>query len=172
MNRTGKLIASAIFISISFLIVSCGNSIDAPPRTAQTEQNELDNAIASIEAQGFDVDTTESGLFYVIHKEGTGPLPQAGDTCSLIYTGYFLNGVIFDSSGFYYPDSVWHFNHLEQSLIPGFNDGIGLLNKGAEADIIVPSSLAYGPNGNGNIQPYTPLFFSMIMRDLKPVAEE
>ncbi len=104
-----------------------------------------------------------------MNKQGEGPLPQPGDTCFLIYTGFFLDGTIFDSSGDYYLDSIWQFKYLELSLIPGFNNGIGLLNKGAEADIIIPSSLAYGSTGFGTIQPYMPLAFSLKMKDLKPV---
>ncbi|HSH20856.1 MAG TPA: FKBP-type peptidyl-prolyl cis-trans isomerase, partial [Draconibacterium sp.] len=150
-------------------IISCGDNFETPSRTPETEQSELKQAIANIEAGGYDVDTTDLGVFYVMHEEGTGPLTQQGDTCYLIYTGYFLNGLIFDSSGYYYPDSVWQFNYLDVALIPGFNDGIALLKKGAKADIIVPSNLAYGPTGQGEIQPYTPLVFSLIMRDLKPV---
>ena len=57
---------------------------------------------------------------------------------------------------------------MEVNLIKGFNDGIAILNKGAEADIIIPSGLAYGASGYGGIAPYTPLVFSMEMRDLRP----
>jgi FKBP-type peptidyl-prolyl cis-trans isomerase len=46
-----------------------------------------------------------------------------------------------------------------------------MLNKGAQADILVPSDLAYGALGYGNIAPYTPLFFTLKMKDLKPVTE-
>lgn len=170
MNKTIKLIALAIIISMPFFMDSC-NNIDIPERTAETEQYELNQAISNLVSAGYDVDTTDSGVYYVMHKQGTGPLPQKNDTCFLIYTGFFLNGTIFDSSGDYYNDSIWQFNYKEVSLIPGFNDGIALLNKGSEADIIIPSSLAYGPTGYGDIKPYTPLVFSMKMRDLKPVVK-
>jgi FKBP-type peptidyl-prolyl cis-trans isomerase len=168
MNKTIKLIAFAAIISVPFFIVSCIGNEDIQERTAATEQQELTQAITKLEAAGYDIDTTELGTYYIMNKFGTGPFPQKSDTCFLIYTGFFLNGAIFDSSGDYYQDSIWQFNFLEISLIPGFNDGIALLNKGAEADIIVPSSLAYGATGYGTIQPYTPLVFSMKMKDLRP----
>ena len=169
MNKTVKLIALAIAILVPFFMNSCVGTNDIPERTAQTEQQELNQAISNLESAGYDVDTTDLGVFYVRNKQGTGPLPQKGDTCYLIYTGFFLNGTIFDASSDYYPDSIWQFNYMEVNLIPGFNDGIALLNKDAEADIIVPSSLAYGATGYGAIPPYTPLAFSMKMRDLRPV---
>ena len=60
--------------------------------------NELNAALAKLESEGFDVDTSELGIYYIIHTEGEGPLPQAGDSLQLEYTGYLLNGLIFDAS--------------------------------------------------------------------------
>jgi FKBP-type peptidyl-prolyl cis-trans isomerase FkpA len=169
MKKTIRTVALLIAISLPFFISSCMETIDEPARTAETEQLELNQAIANLEKAGYNIDTTDLGVFYIMDKQGTGPLPQAGDTCFLIYTGFFLNGAIFDSSGDYYLDSIYQFNYLEVNFITGFNDGIALLNKGAEAEIIVPSNLAYGATGYGAIPPFTPLVFSMKMRDLKPV---
>ena len=171
MNKTIKSIALLIILSLPFLIGSCIDTIDEPSRTAETEQLELSQALTKLESAGYDIDTTALGVYYVMNKQGTGSFPQKSDTCSLIYTGFFLDGSMFDSSGDYYPDSIWQFKYLEVSVIPGFNNGISILNKGAEADIIIPSKLAYGATGYGEIPPFTPLGFSMKMRDLKPIAK-
>ncbi len=171
MIKTIKLIAFAITISLPFFLVSCVGADDLPERTAQTEIQEINQSLANLEKAGYDVDTTELGVYYVMNKAGQGSLPLAGDTCFLIYTGFFLNGTIFDSSGDYYQDSIWQFQYKQVNVIPGFNDGIAILNKGAEADVIIPSNLAYGSAGYGAIPPYTPLVFSMKMSDLKPVAQ-
>lgn len=167
MLKTIKTFAFSIIILIPVLISSCIDT-DIPDRTAATEQQELNDALTKLKTAGYNIDTTSLGVYYIMNKVGTGPLPQKNDTCFLIYTGFFLNGVIFDSSGFYQQDSIWKFNYLEVSLIPGFNDAIALLKKGAEADVIIPSGLAYGVNGYGDIPPFTPLVFSMKMRDLRP----
>src|SRR5690606_4141737 len=134
-----------------------------PERTSSTEEEELNLSLENLEKAGYDIDTTELGVYYIMNKTGIGSFPVEGDTCMLIYTGFFLNGSVFDSSGDYYLDSIWQFNYKKVSLIPGFNDGIGLLNKGAEADIIVPSKLAYGASGYGAIPPYTTLVFTLKM---------
>ncbi len=167
MKKAIKTISMVTAFFAAIFISSCINN-DVPERTAEIEQQELNQAIANLEKAGYNVDTTELGIYYVMNKFGTGPFPQKGDTCFLIYTGFFLNGTIFDSSDNYFQDSIWKFNYLEENLIPGFNDGIALLNKGAAADIIIPSEFAYGANGNGIFPPYTPLVFSMKMKDLKP----
>lgn len=167
MTLTIKLIALTFIVSVAVIFSSCIDT-DIQERTADIEQQELSEALGKLESKGYNIDTTDLGVFYIMNKVGSGPLPQKNDTCSLIYTGFFLNGIIFDASAFYYQDSIWKFNYKEVSLIPGFDDGIALLNKGAEADIIIPSKLAYGPSGYGDIPAYTPLVFSMKMRNLKP----
>ena len=170
MNKIFKTIALIITLAIPVFISSCVNT-DLPDRTAATEQQELDEAFAKLETKGYNIDTTDLGVYYIMNKVGTGPLPQKSDTCYLIYTGFFLNGAIFDASAYHNQDSIWKFNYLEISLIPGFNDGVALLNKGAEADIIIPSEFAYGASGYQDIPPYTPLVFSMKMRDLRPTKK-
>lgn len=167
MLKTIKNPARIILISLTLLFSSCVNT-DLPERTADTEQQEINEALAKLETAGYNIDTTKLGVYYIMNKVGTGTLPQKNDTCFLIYTGFFLNGIIFDSSGYYYTDSIWKFNYQQVSLIPGFNDAIALLNKGAEADVIIPSDLAYGMYGYGDIPAYTPLVFSMKMKDLRP----
>lgn len=165
-----KTIKSQVFIIITLIsvtITSCINT-DVVERTAEIEQQELNEALTKLQNAGYNIDTTALGVYYIINKAGTGTFPQANDTCYLIYTGFFLNGIIFDTSADYYTDSIWKFNYQEVSLIPGFNNAISLLNKGAEADVIIPSELAYGVSGYGDIPPYTPLVFSMKMRDLRP----
>jgi len=170
-----RITVKTILLSISILIVialqSCLKTDDTPSRTAQDEQKEIDNAINNLTSKGFNIDTTALGVYYIMEKFAPDslPLPKKGDTCSIIYTGYFFDGSIFDASYYHYTDSIWTFIYLETNLISGFNDGVALLRKGASAECIIPSDLAYGSTGSSGIPPYTPIAFSLKMRDLKPV---
>ncbi len=105
-------------------------------------------------------ETTASGIRYVITEPGTGDNPQRGDTVKVNYTGYLLSGKVFDSSieavakehGLY--DERRPYEPLEFQLgmgnvILGWDEGIGLLNKGAKGKIYIPSPLAYGERGAG-----------------------
>ncbi len=164
----GKLIF-ALSILTPFFLYSCLNTDDGPTRTAADEQEELDTMVARLEKSGNNVDTTSLGSYYVVNKTGTGEFPKTGDTCYIIYTGFFLNGTIFDSSIHQNnPDSLFKVIFLEDALIIGFNEAISLLNKGAQAEFLIPSKLAYGPSGYFEIPPYTPLGFNIKMKDLKP----
>lgn len=110
---------------------------------------------------------TESGIYYVLHKEGTGDKPKAGQTVSVNYTGTKLDGEKFDSN----VDPA--FNHVEPlkftlgkgQVIKGWDEGIGLLNKGAKATLYIPSSLAYGNQSQGKIGTNEILIFEVELLD-------
>lgn len=121
---------------------------------------------------------TATGLYYSISKPGSGPLPNAGDTVVVNYTGRFLSGKVFDTSNkdeaekakIFNPQNPYqpiHFPIGQSQVIPGWDQGIMLLNKGSKATFIVPSSLAYGEQGNQPvIAPFTPLVFDVELIDI------
>lgn len=100
-------------------------------------------------AGGFDsqMKTTPSGLKYVIHQEGTGPKPNKGEQISVNYYGMFdADGKMFDNS---WARGMPHTFPLgTQQVIPGWDEGLALFNKGTKATLFIPSSLGYGAQGN------------------------
>lgn len=89
---------------------------------------------------------TASGLYYVITKPGAGENAVAGKTVKVKYTGRTLDGSIFDSNiepGFNTLEPL-EFGLGQKQVIPGWDEGIALLNKGAKATLYIPSPLAYG----------------------------
>jgi FKBP-type peptidyl-prolyl cis-trans isomerase len=93
--------------------------------------------------------TTPSGLQYEVVSEGTGSKPQSSDMVSVHYEGALLNGEIFDSS--YARDEPAEFTLDE--VIPGWTEGIQLMNVGGIYRFFIPSGLAYGEQGFGNVIP-------------------
>jgi FKBP-type peptidyl-prolyl cis-trans isomerase len=100
-------------------------------------------------AQKAGVLATPSGLQYEIVSEGTGPKPQSSDTVSVHYEGTLLNGDVFDSS--YARNEPTEF--ALDSVIPGWTEGIQLMSVGGTYRFFIPSGLAYGEQGYGNIIP-------------------
>ena len=94
---------------------------------------------------------TDSGLFYNITKKGSGISPSIGSQVSVHYEGKLTDGTIFDSS--YKRDKPIKFSVGVGQVIKGWDEGIMLLNKGAIARFVIPSELAYGSRGAGNIIP-------------------
>lgn len=103
------------------------------------------------------VQTTASGLKYVILKEGGGKLPADGDLTFVHYYGCTKAGVKFDESftkgqPFAFPVGIGQ-------VIPAWDEAVKLIKEGSSAIIFVPSALGYGEKGSGAITPNTDLVF-------------
>ncbi|TDN40637.1 hypothetical protein A8B98_13755 [Hymenobacter sp. UV11] len=98
-----------------------------------------------------------SGLYYVpLVTNASAAKPVAGkvdgNTVSLLYTGKLLDGTTFDASSLHNNVPV-SFKLGAGQVIPGFDEGTALMHLGDSAIFIIPSGLAYGPNGGGSAIP-------------------
>ena len=115
-------------------------------------------------AAGFD--ETDSGLRYKMIQKGGGAKAQKGNTVSVHYEGSLLNGQVFDSS--YKRNQPIDFQLGVGQVIPGWDEGIGLLEVGDKARFVIPSNLAYGTSGAGGvIPPNATLLFDVELMDVK-----
>ena len=113
-----------------------------------------------------DAKATESGLKYIMIKEGKGPKPKMGQTVSVHYAGYLTNGQKFDSS--YDRNQPIEFPIGTGRVIKGWDEGIMLLNVGAKAKLIIPPDLGYGARGAGGvIPPNATLIFDVELLEIK-----
>lgn len=157
------------FAFLLVLITSCID-VDTEDRTYNDEMLELDELLSSLAAQGYDIDTTALGVYYIVVEEGTGECPVEGDTISINYDGYFADGTLFDSSDDWATDGIWEFVYGEQSLITGFTNALSVMNAGSQMQFIIPSGLAYGSYGYGSIGEYQTLVFAIEMHEIKSVS--
>lgn len=173
MENKIKNLAIILLVSTILTGISCLTPDDPEPRTEEKELEELAEMISKLEEEGFDVDTTNLGVYYIVREQGEGPYPQEGDTCFIDYLGYLSNGNLFETSKEYHPpNGIWQFTYRPEDVIPGLVNGISRMNKGAEIEMIIPSDLAYGSSGTNLIPPYTPLIYLSKMHDLRPVDNE
>jgi peptidyl-prolyl cis-trans isomerase A (cyclophilin A) len=94
---------------------------------------------------------TASGLYYEITEAGSGAKPKRGQTVSVHYAGYLLNGQKFDSS--FDRNQPIQVAIGTGQVIAGWDEGIMLLNEGAKAKFIIPPQLGYGAQGAGGVIP-------------------
>ena len=104
------------------------------------------------------VQTTPSGLQYMVLKEGKGPKPGRDARVKMSYIGMNPDGSIFDQS----PAGEGISFGLNE-VIPGWTEGVQLMKVGSKIRLFVPQELGYAgnPPQGANIKPYSPLIFEM-----------
>lgn len=103
-------------------------------------------------------------VYWLNVKPNQSNINQLKDkTISMTYKGYLLNGKQFDES-----PANWQVNpSTPDQMLKGLNYVIKFLNKGENAKIILPSYLAFGELGTGNIiPPFTPLLYEISINDI------
>jgi FKBP-type peptidyl-prolyl cis-trans isomerase len=87
--------------------------------------------------------TTPSGLQYKVIKAGNGARPKVTDKVTVNYEGRLINGKIFDSSY----DRNQPATLVLSNVIPGWQEGLSVMNEGSVFELFIPSDLAYGDQG-------------------------
>ena len=118
---------------------------------------ELGKKFLEQNAQQEGVRVTESGLQYLVLKEGNGVKPGPNDAVTVHYTGRLIDGTVFDSS----VERGEPATFAVGQVIPGWVEGLQLMSEGAAWRLFIPSNLAYGPHGTGPIQPNSTLIFDV-----------
>jgi len=132
---------------------------DAPAEFAKfnaSKEERIKKAKAEAEAKmkelvdGFE--QTKSGLYYKItHKSNSGKKPVKGENVSVHYIGKLADGTVFDNS--YGRGEPIEFPIGIGYVIPGWDEGIRLLEEGDKATFVIPPHLGYGEAGAGGVIP-------------------
>lgn len=121
----------------------------------------------------------ETGIVLLFTEENEeGEAAAEGDSLYVHYTGYFLEGKIFDTS----VEQIARDNNIYNSqnpyepypivlgysgVIPGWHYALAQMKEGDKATVLIPSIYAYGPNGRGPIAPNTVLAFDLELVEVK-----
>jgi len=137
-------------------------------RDAETNLEE-GQAFLAQNAEREDVTQTESGLQYRVIEEGEGASPVATDQVTVHYRGTLLNGTEFDSSYARGEPATFALNQV----IPGWTEGVQLMNEGAKYEFFIPADLAYGEQGRpGPIGPNSTLIFEVELIEIADSGED
>jgi FKBP-type peptidyl-prolyl cis-trans isomerases 1 len=117
------------------------------------------------------VQTTESGLQYIIKEAGNDVKPGLQDTVYVHYKGTLTDGTVFDETTSDGPSASFTLNRV----VKGWAEGLALIGEGGETTLYVPAELAYGERGNQGIEPNSTLIFDVkldsVKRYVAPAAE-
>jgi FKBP-type peptidyl-prolyl cis-trans isomerase FklB len=105
-----------------------------------------------------EVTTLASGLQYEVIQEGNGKKPKATDKVKCHYEGTLIDGTLFDSSIKRGEPAVFGLNQV----IKGWTEALQLMSEGSKWRLYLPSELAYGAQGAGEmIPPHSTLIFEV-----------
>lgn len=144
-----NLMKSYIYLFLLILIISCNN--DDSGSNPQTEAD----IIKYIEAHNLTAQKSNTGLYYVIEKQGEGVKPTSNSNVTVSYKGYFTNGSVFDQS-----DANGISFNLQQ-VIKGWTEGITYFKEGGEGMLLIPSQLGYGSTDRTGIPGGSVLLFDI-----------
>ncbi|AFJ01458.1 FKBP-type peptidyl-prolyl cis-trans isomerase fklB [Methylophaga frappieri] len=109
-------------------------------------------------AKNPNVKTTDSGIQYEILEAGDGATPTAEDKVIAHYEGTLIDGTKFDSSYDRGEPATFPVN----GVIQGWQEVLKMMKEGAKWRVVIPGSLAYGPQGAGDkIGPNETLLFDI-----------
>ena len=126
---------------------------------AEGEKNKVANEKFLEENKSKDgVKVTESGLQYIVMKEGAGAKPTAESKVKVHYHGTLIDGTVFDSSVDRGEPAEFGVNQV----IRGWTEGLQLMSVGSKYKFFIPQDLAYGARQTGDkIKPYSALVFEV-----------
>lgn len=149
-----KILYIFSIILIASILSSC--SIESYSTKKIVANNEI---LSYLSNDGCAVLPDSLGLVYIPLKQGNGVCPKSNDVVAFHYTGYYLNGDVFDTS---YGKSRPLIVQLgDNQLIKGLEYALLKMDKGAKAKVIIPFYLAYGNMENGPVPPYSNLVFEL-----------
>jgi FKBP-type peptidyl-prolyl cis-trans isomerase FklB len=139
----------------------------AAQQAASSENKAKGEAFLAENAKKDGVVSLPDGLQYKIVTAGTGKKPSENDTVLCNYKGTFIDGTEFDGSekqGKPVPFQV-------KGVIPGFKEALQLMPAGSKWQVFIPSTLAYGERGAGNvIAPNSTLVFEIELVSIQDAA--
>lgn len=162
LNKKSKFSDDQIEKTLSAFEVRAQEAAEARREKESKENIEKGTAFAEKFSKEKGVKKTQSGLLYLIEKEGAGEAPKEGDLLKVNYKGTFVDGKEFDSSYSRKEPAEFRLD----GVIAGWKEGLKLVKKGGKIKLVIPADLAYGPAGTPSIPPNSTLVFEVELIDI------
>ncbi len=134
--------------SATDVVVADGKSVDEVVASQTQWQIDQPKMLAYMEAKGWeDPAWTNSGVYYIMEKEGKGKTPEMSSSITVKYKGSFIDG-----------ETFWDTKEEEetftlQQTVLGWRHALSNMKEGGKMKMIIPSELAYGKQGWNDVIP-------------------
>jgi len=135
------------------------------------KQQELVNLQQYVTANNITVVPSSTGVYFIETKKGSGKSPEKDGYVSVHFTVYLLGNSNKLFSTYDKGDAI-DFKFGGPFENPGFQEVVGQMKEGGKANAIVPSSMAFGERGAGEIvPPFSTLYYEVELVDVMTTQE-
>jgi peptidylprolyl isomerase len=110
--------------------------------------------------------TTSTGLQYLEESAGSGGTPKSGEIITIHYIASLPDGT--ELANTYTSNqpltTVWG----EKRLLPGWEEGVGMMKPGGKAKLVLPADLAFGEQGYGSVPPNSQVVMEVELLSVEP----
>ena len=152
-----KILLIGLLFPIIYSNTGCIKDDTCQDKTVESEAGTIAAYAAS---NGMLGNVHSTGVYYQVITQGTGPVPTATSQISVRFIGKLLDGTIFEHQ------MTTPVTFGLSGTLSGFQIGILQIQKGGRVKFILPSSLAYGCEGNTAIPANAILFFDVYLDDV------
>lgn len=164
MNLSSHFIPYIISVMLAGFILSCNENSNKQKPSQEISnykrplmevnktlvKKDMEIIEAYVKRRKWDMQITETGLWYMIYEHGTGDSVKSGEKVSISYKLYLLDGKLcYNSDSLGIKTFVIEKSDVERGLV----EGVKLMRKGDKARLILPPHLAHGIPGDGNCIP-------------------
>jgi FKBP-type peptidyl-prolyl cis-trans isomerase FkpA len=151
------------FLALSFITVlfyGCMKSKSCTPTPPNAEATQM---LAYAAAEGMNVTSHASGLYYEVIDPGTGDAPDANSSIVVTYLSKTLDGTVIDDQQTPNTSAI-----PLSSFIEGWRIGLPFIGEGGTIQLLVPSALAFGCEPYRSLPGNTVLFFEIHLISVEP----
>lgn len=171
-NRQDRPNTDVVINTVTIIRKGSAKDYDAPVAWKAAKEAKAEAAAeaaakeqAMIEELTEGMERTESGLYYEVLESGSGPKPDASQSVKMNYSGYLVDGTLFDSSieevaregGRYNPQRTYEPFVVPASrnagVIQGWREALVRMRVGDKWKLVISPEMGYGSRGAGNLIP-------------------
>ncbi|MBR1627456.1 MAG: FKBP-type peptidyl-prolyl cis-trans isomerase [Bacteroidales bacterium] len=170
-----------VYIYLSVMQIISADELSGYEKEQQIKRQKEDEILTEYVLANYErAEKKESGLFYLLVKEGQGKKVEFGKRVHVFYAVTDTTGKLYDTNikeiaqkHLANTDNLifksFDFTLGDDALIAGWSEGVSYMREGGKAKLIIPSYLAYGENGFGRIPPSTPLIFDISVAKVEDI---